>query len=292
MRFVGVDLAWGEGTATRPANETGLCAIDEHGTVLAAGWARGVDAVAEWVLREAGDEAVIAVDAPLVVPNATGMREGEKQVGRAYGRWKVSANASNQSMKWLGGVSLRDRLEAAGAVVVNGSPDPAPPALRMVECYPYTTLVGMQELGFDDERPRYKRLARSLPPTEARAARAIATDDLIARLAQLDTADPPLRLASHPVTRVLLDEPTPLAGPAHKHREDLIDGAICAWTASILVRHGESRVQLLGRGSTVDAQDARGRPAVIVAPARPSQRLPRPAAVSHECGGVTPEVEP
>ncbi|RKR76405.1 DUF429 domain-containing protein [Frondihabitans australicus] len=283
MRFIGVDLAWGEGTATRPANETGLCAIDENGTVLAAGWTRGIDAVAEWVLREARavapdghPEALVAIDAPLVVPNATGMREGEKQVGRAYGRWKVSANASNQALKWLGGVSLRGRLEAEGAVVVSGAAAPAPPAFRLVECYPYTTLVGMDELGYDDERPRYKRLPRGVPPAVARQRRAEATDDLVRRIATLRSADPPLRLESHPVTRALLDERSPLEGPAHKHREDLIDAALCAWTASILERHGESRVQLLGLGASVDSHDADGRPAVIVAPCRPSQRLTSP----------------
>lgn len=279
MRFVGVDLAWGEGTAAKPANETGLCVIDETGSVLDAGWARGIDAVADWVLTAvAHQRAIVAVDAPLVVPNATGMREGEKQVGRAYGRWKVSANATNQALKWLSGVTLRDRLEAAGGVVVSGRRDPEAPRLSLVECYPFTTLVGMAELGYDDERPRYKRLPRGVPPTEARAARAVATDDLIARLARLGTADPPLDLASHPVTAELLTAPTPIAGPAHKHREDLIDAALCAWTAAILHRHGEARVQLLGLGASVDAQDPAGRPATIVAPARATQRLTPPAS--------------
>lgn len=275
MRYVGVDLAWGEGTPTKPANETGLCAVDADGTVLDAGWARGIPAVTEWILRTAGqapagEGVAIAIDAPLVVPNPTGMRESEKQVGRAYGRWKVSANASNQTVKWLGGVTLRGRLEGAGFRVVSGIDDPAPDARVMFECYPYTTLVGVEELGYDDERPRYKRLPRGVPPTKARAARAVATDELVRRLSALATFDPPLRLDSHPVTRQLLEEPTPLAGPAHKHREDLIDAALCAWTASLWHRHGQDRVQILGKD---EPQDATGRPATIVAPARTSQRL-------------------
>lgn len=277
MLFVGVDLAWGEGSATRPANETGLCALDADGVVVDAGWARGVDAVAEWVLRVAGAFAVaqggvaVAVDAPLVVPNATGMRESEKQVGRAYGRWKVSANASNQALGWLAGVTLRGRLETEGFSVVSGTKDPAPRDRVMFECYPYTTLVGVEELGYDVERPRYKRLDRALPAASARAARAVATDDLLSRLARLDSFDPPLRLSSHPVTRELVDTPAPLPGPAHKHREDLLDAALCAWTASIWARHGSARVQVLGRDEPLDPA---GRPATIVAPARASQRLP------------------
>ncbi|BDZ47941.1 hypothetical protein GCM10025867_01820 [Frondihabitans sucicola] len=272
MRFVGVDLAWGEGSPTKPANETGLCVIDADGSVLEAGWARGIDAVAAWILDAAGPGgAAVAIDAPLVVPNATGMRESEKQVGRAYGRWRVSANASNQALKWLGGVTLRDRLEGAGFRVVSGVDDPAPLDRVMFECYPYTTLVGVEELGYDDERPRYKRLPRGAAPAAARAARALATDELVRRLRRLEDFDPPLFLGSNPVTQQLLDAPAPLAGPAHKHREDLIDAAICAWTAALWQRHGCARVQILGRK---EPRDAAGRPPTIVAPARASQRLP------------------
>jgi predicted RNase H-like nuclease len=277
MRFVGVDLAWAEGSERRPANETGLCEIDATGRILRAGWARGIDAVAAWVLdADDGAGAAIAVDAPLVVPNATGMRESEKLVGRAYGRWKVSANASNQALGWLGGLTLRDRLEAAGFVVSSTPPERASEARVMFECYPYTTLVGVEELGYDVERPRYKRLDRSLAPTEARAARAVATDELVRRLSGLESADPPLLFDSHPLTRQLLETPAPLAGPAHKHREDLVDAVICAWTASFWWRHGLARVQVLGEVPLEgEPQDPAGRPATIVAPARPSQRLPR-----------------
>jgi predicted RNase H-like nuclease len=275
MLFVGVDLAWGEGTPTRPANETGVCVLDETGRVVDAGWERGVAAVAERILDAVDGGAVIAVDAPLVVPNATGMREAEKQVGRAYGRWKVSANASNQGLGWLAGVTLRDRLEAAGVAVVSGVAAPAPDDRVMFECYPFTTLVGAEELGYDVERPRYKRLDPALPPAEARAARAVATDELVRRVVGLRSACPPLDLESHPATRVLVETPDPLPGPAHKHREDLLDAALCAWTASLWHRHGLQRTQILGGvAPETEPQDARGRPATIVAPCRPSQRLP------------------
>lgn len=279
MRYLGIDLAWGEGSASRPANETGVCSLAADGTVLDAGWARGVDEVEAWIVRNASDEqgphgdgTVVAIDAPLVVPNATGMRESEKQVGRAYGRWKVAANASNQGLGWLAGVTLRDRLEARGFRVVSGADDPDPAAKIMFECYPYTTLVGVEELGYDDQRPRYKRLPRGVPAPVARAARALATDELIARIAHLDVFDPPLDLRSHPVTRALVDEPSPIAAAAHKHREDLLDAALCAFTASLWHRHGKDRVQILGEHETPDRA---GRPATIVAPARLSQRLPR-----------------
>ncbi len=38
MRFLGIDLAWGEGSAERQGAETGVAAIDETGRVIVAGW--------------------------------------------------------------------------------------------------------------------------------------------------------------------------------------------------------------------------------------------------------------
>jgi predicted RNase H-like nuclease len=51
----------------------------------------------------------------------------------------------------------------------------------------------------------------------------------------------------------------------YKHREDLIDAAICAWTGLLWLRHGLDRCQVLG-----DVGDPSG--ATIIAPARSSQR--------------------
>src|SRR5262249_37890187 len=128
-----------------------------------------------------------------------------------------------------------------------------PPRSRrhVSECYPSTTIVGAEELGYA-ERPLYKR-----GPQELRQA---VCDELIRRVDALREADPPLDLRSHPVTRELVEEPSP-GGAAYKHREDLLDAAIAAWTASLWFRHGLRRCQVLG--------DASERPAAtIIAPVR------------------------
>ena len=98
-----------------------------------------------------------------------------------------------------------------------------------------------------------------------RPQRAAVCDDLIGRLDALAALDPPLRLRSHSATAALLDETSPLADAAYKHREDLIDAAICAWTGLLWLRHGLERCQVLG-----DNEAASG--GSIIAPARPSQR--------------------
>ena len=272
-RFIGVDLAWGESTALRAANETGLVCIDEHGTVLQAGWARGISAVAEWVigLAEPGD--VVAVDAPLVVFNATGIRDCEREVGQRYGRWKVAANPSNLGRPWQGGVALRLLLETAGHRYSGGEQAPAPGQVEFFECYPYTTLVGAAEFGYTVERPRYKRPKLALPAGERRAYRAAECDELLRRMRRLETANPPLRLGSHPVTAALLDEASPLLDVPYKHREDLLDAALAAWTAALWAQHGRDRCQVLGENAD---RDEGGRRPVIIGPARPEQRRPVP----------------
>ncbi|WP_438853895.1 DUF429 domain-containing protein [Agromyces sp. M3QZ16-3] len=267
--YIGVDLAWGEGSDRKAANETGLVMIDDEGTVLDAGWVRGIDAVLAWLTARATSSSLIAIDAPLVVSNATGMRDCEREVGRAYGRWQVSANATNLGRGWQAGISLRDRLEEAGLRYWSGLGARARSSATFFECYPYTTLVGASEFGYDDERPRYKRPVRTLTPSERREFRARECDELIRRFAGLRDADPPIDLASHTLTRSLLDEPSPLADIPYKHREDLLDAAIAAWTAALWDRFGTERCQVLGADSEPDSE---GRVATIIAPARPEQR--------------------
>ena len=92
----GLDLAWRESRAGIPANETGVAVIDSDGQVLNVGWVRGADESIAWAQRAAGDgDALMFVDAPLVVRDSVGQRLCETQVGQRYGKWKVSANGTS-----------------------------------------------------------------------------------------------------------------------------------------------------------------------------------------------------
>jgi predicted RNase H-like nuclease len=122
--------------------------------------------------------------------------------------------------------------------------------MMLSECYPYTTLVGASELGYDVERPRYKRKPKRMPMAEWRPLRATACDGLVERLAALHSASPPLDLRSHPTTRRLLEERSPLEDKEYKRREDLIDAVVCTWTAALWWRFGRLRCQVLGLGLT------------------------------------------
>ncbi len=269
-RFIGVDLAWREGTADLAANETGVAVIDGDGQILDAGWTRGVRHTIGWADKAAGDgDSVMFADAPLVVTNETGQRLCETQVGQRYGRWKVSANSTNTHSPRLAGVQFLRLAERSGWQYSDGSGGPQRGGRFVSETYPYATLVGAAELGYDTERPRYKRKPPRLPTAQWRAERAATCDTLIRRLGQLAEADPPLLLPSHPVTRDLAGLPSPVNDSAYKHREDLIDALLCAWTASLWAHHGFDRCQVLGLPATLTSGPA----ATMIVPARPQQRL-------------------
>jgi predicted RNase H-like nuclease len=276
MRFLGIDLAWREHSDTQPANETGVAAIDPDGTVLDAGWCRGVDEVVRWINDWSGATAIAGVDASLLVTNPTGIRECERQVGVHYGRWKVAANPTNLASPRLAGVTLLHRLQRDGWRYDDGRDGPPVGGRTLYEVFPYVTLVGAHELGYAEARPRYKRLPKGMRIADFRPERAATCDDLISRLAGLSRADPPLDLESHPVTAALLSEPSPLADRDYKHREDLIDALLCSWTAALWWRHGRSRCQLLGEPASSRSESPEP-VAVILAPARREQRA-KPAA--------------
>lgn len=268
MRVLGVDLAWGQGRPGVPPKETGVVSVEVDGTIIDAGWTRGVTATASWMEQWATDDTIAMIDAPLVVTNPAGMRECEKEIGRRYGRWKVSANASNLGLGGtLAGTVLAGELAASGWRCASGHGGPPADGRWLYESFPYLALVGAPELGYDVERPIYKRKPRHVSPESFRVLRAANTDELIRRLAT--RCVPPIELQSHPVTAALLDEPTPLSDRAAKHREDLLDAVLCAWIGLLWWHHGLARCQVLGDDAATGDD---GPPATVIAPCRPEQR--------------------
>lgn len=269
VRFLGIDLAWGEGSDARPANRSGVVALQPSGEITAAGWTIGLPATVEWLERNAHEDTALFVDAPLVITNLTKQRLAEKQVGQRYGSSWVSANSTNLGSKHQAGVRLRERLEQLGWTYSDGFAGPNPTGRHIYECYPYTTLVGVEELGYDDKRPAYKRKPKSMRTAAFRPEQRKTCDELIARIASLEKAQPPIDLMSHQQTAALVSERSPENPKAYKQREDLLDAAICAWTAALWQRDGLDRCQVLG-GEEHDG--AGGRLATIIAPARQEQR--------------------
>jgi predicted RNase H-like nuclease len=137
------------------------------------------------------------------------------------------------------------------------------------ECYPYTAIVGAPELGYADKRPAYKRAKKRARAADAWPVRVAACDELIRRVAALVDTEVPIDLLSHAETAALVETPSPTVAKDYNRREDLLDAAICAWTAALWHRFGEQRCQVLG---VIDHTSDTRPIASIIAPARPEQR--------------------
>jgi predicted RNase H-like nuclease len=271
VRYLGVDLAWGEGSHAKPANRSGVVALERDGRIVAAGWTIGLDETVDWIEANAVTDTLLFVDAPLIIDNEHGQRIAERQVGQRYGRWWVSANSTNTRSPRQAGMHLRQRLQERGWCYDDGLDGPPDEGQVLSECYPYTTIVGVPELAYDDKRPAYKRAQKGMKATEAWPLRTAACDELIRRIAALTDDDVAIDLRSHALTAALIEVPSPASTTHYKRREDLLDAAICAWTAALWHRYGEARCQVLG----VDSEMPAKRPiASIIAPARPQQRRP------------------
>lgn len=138
-RFVGIDLAW----ASR--NRTGLAVVDDSGRLLASAAVRSDDEIDAWLAELAPAPTVVGVDAPLVVPNATGSRPAERLIGSAFGRFGASAYPSNRSIPWF------DPPRAELLAARHGwSVDPGRATDRGVpvclEVYPHAAMIGLFSL--------------------------------------------------------------------------------------------------------------------------------------------------
>ncbi|WP_193311360.1 DUF429 domain-containing protein [Georgenia satyanarayanai] len=137
---IGIDLAWN----TR--RRTGLAAVDDAGALVASASAVSDAEIDGWLDGLSAPVVTVAIDAPLVVRNPTGMRECERLVGKAYGRYDASCHASNRSISYFDPPRAWTLAERHGWVT-----DPArrgSTALpAAVEVYPHAAMVGLFGLG-------------------------------------------------------------------------------------------------------------------------------------------------
>lgn len=77
MRFIGIDLAW------TTKNETGICVLDDGGNILhLSAEVYSNDEIIEIIQELYQHPTIVAIDAPIVVPNETGSRPAESALAR------------------------------------------------------------------------------------------------------------------------------------------------------------------------------------------------------------------
>ncbi|MCI2238685.1 DUF429 domain-containing protein [Kineococcus sp. TRM81007] len=245
--FVGIDLGWVENS---PTGRTGLAAVDGSGRLLACDRVKRDEEIAAWLDAQPGRLVVAAVDAPLVVPNATGSRPAEKLVGTHFGSFGASAYPSNHRL-----VGERPRAQGL-AERFSWAVDPSTPTGGAqgvcIEVYPHPAMIGLFALNY---RLDYKKGG-----TERRAP-------AFAELARHLESIAVLQLAEHPRWQQIR-QTIAAPGPGDLNRiEDEMDAVLCAHLAW-LWHHQPQALHVYGN---VDE-------GYIVAPPPPSHRPVRPAS--------------
>ena len=229
--FVGIDLAWG---ARRPS---GVALLGEHGGLLqelvpAQLWGTDEDICHAIAEQDSGHTLVIAVDAPLVVPNDAGERPVETEMRRRFARYHAACHPANRRL--LGEPPRGERLCARLAQTLQVQLVPAP-LLRedcrvVFEVYPHAAMVRLFQL------PRVLEY-------KARRGRSLAD-----RREQMQTYIHLLhRLPAPPLTPPPWLCNIPHAPAELKRFEDKVDALFCAWLAAHAWRYGG---EVLGEAST------------------------------------------
>jgi len=226
--FIGVDLGW-------YGKPSGLASLELRGGTLAV---RSIERLEEtssilaWIEAQApAGDCVIAVDAPLVIPNPTGIRECERELNRDFQRYHAGCHAANLGRPFAKHVTgFSQALERLG-FRHGATIKPRQPGRFQIEVHPHAASVNLFDL------PRiikYKRGRRADRAIGLRRLRKL----MIERLPLLNPAVQQVKLPGLPRT-----------GPL-KPAEDQIDAVLCSYIAAHYWRWGRSRNHVYGDGKT------------------------------------------
>ncbi len=237
MLCIGLDLAWGQ------KNASGGVVVRGDGVgpaaVVDVQDALGDDAhIGRWLAHwDAHGGIVIGVDAPLLVPNETGKRPAEAEIGRRFAKYQAGAHPANRRI--FGGRVRGEELVAqwsATGIAHNPFLQRArmPGVRRVMEVFPHPAHIVLFGLT--------RTLKYKAKPGRDYPSRWAAMNEYARLLRGLETADPPLALPG--------DWPPPdvsgVKGGALKRLEDAMDALSCAYIVYYYWHHGPAGADVIG----------------------------------------------
>lgn len=234
MLFIGIDLAWS------PRNRTGGAIIREHQLLTAVGTVESNRDIVEFIANHLhpNEGAVVAVDAPLRVPNLTGARTCDRDLSSDWRAYEAGALPANRQLLThegeVRGEVLVDLLHT-GLGFVETAPIPQQGRERyLCEIFPHPAHVSLFQL---DKTLKYKA-----KPGRSLSMRRTVLQEYQQLLSTLATATPPV----YNVQEVVTEDISTLRGQALKAYEDTLDAITCAYTALYLWTHGPAQTLVYG----------------------------------------------
>ena len=215
MHYVGLDLAWGE------KKPTGVAVLDAEGRLQHVSTQRVDESILAALAPYVDGDCLAAIDAPLVVVNATGNRPGEAALNRDFARFDAGAHPANTGKPEFAQVPRGARLATALGLDM----DPASHSKRRaIEVYPHPATVALFRLG---RTLKYKQKpGRQVPQLRSELLH------LMDLLEGLETAAVPLHLSSQKDWRDLRAQVETAERKSELRRvEDQVDAVVCAYVA-------------------------------------------------------------
>jgi predicted RNase H-like nuclease len=188
----------------------------------------GTADVLGWIDRVGPGPEMAAVDAPLVVPNATGMRVPDRAAHVNFGKYHAGCYPANQGSAFIANTSAFEAGLVERGFHHAAAIEPRQPGRYMVEVYPNAAMVQLFDL---DRIVRYKKGRVADRVRELRRFRGL----LLEMLPRL----------TPPVVGLELPE-VPPGGVALKDLEDRLDALLCAYVGAYWWYWGLERNLVLG----------------------------------------------
>lgn len=225
MIFLGIDLGWQTGPS-------GVCCLrleDTDLSLLALDRRATHADVLTWITQQAlTGPAMVSVDAPTIIPNATGMRVPDRLAHRYFGKYHAGCYPANQASAFAPQlIAFGQALEVSGFA---HAPTliPQQPGRSQIEFFPHPAIVHLFGLS---RILKYKKGRVAQRRQELERLRSLI-------LKHLPHHTPSLSLQTLP--------PIPTGGSALKAVEDQLDSIICAYGAAHWWYWGSQRNQVLG----------------------------------------------
>ena len=235
MKFIGIDLGW-------KSQPSGLCYlewIDGQLQLLDLDRKEAIADILTWIDQSVklDEPAIIAVDAPTLIPNESGSRLPDKLSHKYFGRYHAGCYPANKNLPFAErtinfGLQLESRGFAHAPTI-----EAQKLSRYQIEVFPHPAIVNL----FNLERIlKYKKGRLS----ERRKSLIKLQNYLLDILPSFSPPLRPLRLCGS----FLLEIPT--TGAALKATEDKLDSLICAYVAAYWWYWGEERNLVLGDRTT------------------------------------------
>ncbi|MEP0751614.1 DUF429 domain-containing protein [Trichocoleus sp. Lan] len=242
MKFLGIDLGW-------RSQPSGLCCLaweDGQLHLLDLDRLETIEEILNWIdtWAPAAEPAMIAVDAPTLIPNTTGTRLPDKLTHKYFGRYHAGCYPENLGLPFAQrivgfGLSLESRRFAHAPII-----KPQQPGRYQIEVFPHPAIVNLFSL---ERILKYKKGKLAERQLELIKLRQYIVNSL-------PTFHPALNVSSSSVPilhlwgSMLAEIPSTLA--TFKALEDKLDSLICAYVGAHWWYWGLERNLVLGDDTT------------------------------------------